>query len=137
MPKLTFKYSVQGVQDEIQAYLEYIKKNSIAAGLERYAKALSQAYQDIPRETFEAQKQVLQITAFILHLPPIQLAAERRLQDLWQRLYVHLSQRQTNVPHRLPVPLRNVGRRALLLARPRPLQRPQPGYHDRKGSQII
>ena len=60
VPKLTFKYSVQGVQDEIQAYLEYIKKNSIAAGLERYAKALSQAYQDIPRETFEAQKQVLQ-----------------------------------------------------------------------------
>lgn len=60
MPKLTFKYSVQGVADEIRAYLEYMKMEAIAAGLREYQKALAGAYEKIPVEELKAQKKKLE-----------------------------------------------------------------------------
>ncbi len=59
MPKLNFKYSTQGVQQEIQAYLEYMKMESIATGLRNYADALLKAYEDIPQQKLAEQKEAL------------------------------------------------------------------------------
>lgn len=60
MPKLTFKYSPKGVQDEIQTYLEYMKMESIAKGLRDYSKALQSAFEAIPKQLLEEQKKALE-----------------------------------------------------------------------------
>lgn len=60
MPKLNFKYSTQGVQQEIQSYLEYMKMESIATGLQKYAAALLNAYEQIPQQVLAEQKDALE-----------------------------------------------------------------------------
>lgn len=60
MPKLVFKYSEQGVQNEIQEYLEYTKADCIAEGLKKYSQALQKAYEDFPRYKLMEEKNALE-----------------------------------------------------------------------------
>lgn len=60
MPKLVFKYSDLGVQNEIQEYLEYTKADCIAEGVRNYSQALQKAYQDYPQEIFLKEKNDLE-----------------------------------------------------------------------------
>lgn len=73
-PKLQLNYSESGVHNEIGEYLNYIKNRTISDELEKYARALQDAFAAIPQHQHEEEKEKLetrlnQVAAQLAKLP--------------------------------------------------------------------